>query len=115
MIPQIIGHKKSQDTRKVQRFCKERGIAFQFVNIQDGPLSPGELQKIAEAAGGYGNLIDENSKTYKQRNMAYLEFDPEEELLEHPQLLRVPIVRTDQGIAVEPRSDELARLLTGGA
>ncbi len=44
---QIFGLKKCTETRKAQRFFKERRIRFQFVNLADTGLSKGELRSVA--------------------------------------------------------------------
>lgn len=96
---QIIGTRKNADTRKCERFFKERGITYQFVDLGQRGLSPGELANIAAAAGTEA-LIDPESKSYQKRGMAYMEFDPVEELLEDPLLLRQPVVRSGKRASV---------------
>ena len=49
---QIFGTKKSSDTRKAERFFKERGIKFQFIDMKEKGLSKGEFQSVMQAAGG---------------------------------------------------------------
>ncbi len=111
MTIQLIGTKKSKETHKALRYFKERGVAFQFVDLRERSLSPGELDRIAAAAGGYQKLIDTESKAYAQRGMQYMEFDAREELREDQGLLRIPIVRGDGGIAVQPDREELKRVV----
>ncbi|MGM0674319.1 MAG: arsenate reductase family protein [Spirochaetota bacterium] len=111
MVIQLIGTKKSKATQKVERYLKERRIDFQFVDITERALSPGELDKIAHAAGGHEELVDTESKAYSKRGMQYMEFDAREELLENPELLRVPIVRSDAGVAVQPDDAGLRTLI----
>ena len=113
MIIQLIGTKKSKATQKVERYLKERGIEFQFVDLNQRALSAGELYRIAEAlgAGGHEALIDTESKAYTKRGMQYMDFDAREELLEDPGLLRVPIVRSNAGVVVQPDEGELKRLV----
>ena len=89
---QIFGTKKCQDTRKAERYFKERGIPYQFVDLTVRGLSKGELDRV-KAAVGLDNLIDRAGKEYAKRNLKYLVHDAEEELLAHPLLLRTPIVR----------------------
>lgn len=110
MTPQLIGKKKSQATKKVERFFKERRIQFQFLDVDTRALSERELESIANGVGSYEALLDETSPTYKKRGMAYMEFDPREELLERPELLKVPIVRCDSGVAVQPDDATLKEL-----
>ncbi len=90
---QIFGTKKCQDTRKAERYFKERKIPFQFVDLTVRGLSKGELDKVRAAVGGLENLIDKSGKEYAKRNLKYLVHDVEEMLLMHPLLLRTPIVR----------------------
>lgn len=89
---QIFGTAKCQDTRKAQRFFKERGIAFQYIDLAIKGLSKGELNSV-KAAVGMENLIDTQGKRYNLRNLQYLVHNVEEELLADPLLFKTPIVR----------------------
>ncbi|MFW5995041.1 MAG: arsenate reductase family protein [Spirochaetia bacterium] len=111
MTVQLFGTKKSQATKKVERFLKERGIAFQFVDINRKAPSGKELDSLAQAAGGHEALIDTSSKRYLKRGMQYMTFDAREELLDDPTLMRVPAVRCDAGVAIEPDEARLRGLL----
>jgi arsenate reductase len=92
MNVQIFGTNKCRDTRAAQRFFKERGIKFQYIDIGMKGLSKGELNSV-KASVGLGNLIDTEGKEYARLNLKYLTHDIEEELLEHPLLFKTPIVR----------------------
>ena len=59
---QIFGTKKSSDTRKAERFFKERGIKFQFADLKEKAMSKGEFQSVLQAVGGLDALIDQNCK-----------------------------------------------------
>jgi arsenate reductase-like glutaredoxin family protein len=89
---QIFGTKKCQDSRKAERYFKERGISFHYVDLTVRGLSKGELDRV-KAAVGLDNLIDKTGKEYEKRNLKYLVHNVEEMLLEHPLLLKTPIVR----------------------
>jgi len=89
---QIFGTSTCQDTRKAQRYFKERGIRFQYIDVTVKGLSKGELASV-KAAVGIDNLIDKEGKQYARRNLAYLTHNVEEELLDDPLLLKTPIVR----------------------
>ena len=89
---QIFGTLKCQETGKAQRYFKDRGVPFQFINLAEKGLSRGELNSV-KAIIGVENLIDKNSKEYNKRNLKYLTHNVEEELLNHPLLYRTPIVR----------------------
>jgi len=89
---QIIGTKKCQDTRKTERYFKERNIPYHFVDLSVRGLSKGELDKV-KGAVGLENLVDKGSKEYTKRNLKYLIHNIEEQLLAYPLLLKTPIVR----------------------
>lgn len=90
---QIIGTKKSNATKKAQRYFSDRSIDTQFVDLDERGLSRGELENIARSVGDAELLLDTESKAYKKRGMQYMAFDVLEELEEHPDLLVNPIVR----------------------
>lgn len=89
---QIFGTLKCQETRKAQRYFKERRISFQFINLAERGLSKGELNSV-KAVIRIDNLIDRDGKEYARRNLKYLAHNVEEELLKDPLLFRTPVVR----------------------
>ncbi len=101
---QIFGKLKCQDTKKAQRYFKERRIPFQFVDITRKGLSKGELNSI-KAAVGIENLIDREGKAYEEKNLKYLIHDIEEEFLKDSMLLRTPIVRNGREATVGYQPD----------
>ena len=93
---QIFGTRKCPDTRKAERFFKERRVPFQAIDLACKGPSAGELRKIANAVGGVENLIDREGKRYLNRGLKYAApTGPriEQTLLDDPLLLRTPIVR----------------------
>ena len=91
---QIYGKSKCFDTKKAQRFFKERNIKYQFVDIMRYPMSKGEYRNV-KAALGMKAMIDEKSKDFERLYIKYLaeESAIEEKLLENPGLMKTPIVR----------------------
>jgi arsenate reductase-like glutaredoxin family protein len=89
---QIFGTLKCRNTRKAQRYFKERRIPFQFVDINEKGLSRGELNSL-KAAVGIDGLINREGRAYAQKNLKYLTHDIEEELFKDPLLLNTPVVR----------------------
>jgi arsenate reductase-like glutaredoxin family protein len=89
---QIFGTKKDNDTKKALRFFKERGVNPHFRDLREKGLAKGELENIARKIP-LEELIDTEGKQFQKRGMAYMKFDIEEELLEDPLLLKMPIVR----------------------
>ena len=92
MIIQIFGTPKCKDSRKAERFFKERRIKIQFIDLRDKAISPGELRSIAQSVP-LDELLDTESRQYRARNLQYMKFDLEEELLDDPLLFKTPIVR----------------------
>jgi arsenate reductase-like glutaredoxin family protein len=94
---QIFGTRKCPDTRKAERFFKERRVPFQMIDISEKAPSPGELRKIAAAVGGVEALIDREGNRYLERGLKYAAPTGariEKALLDDPLLLRTPIVRS---------------------
>jgi len=89
---QIFGTKKCGDTRKAERFFKERGINFQFRDLAEMGIAKGELENIQRSIP-LDDLLDKESKQFKKRNLSYMVFNTEEELLGDPLLFKTPIVR----------------------
>ena len=89
---QIIGHNKCNNTKKAIRFFKERNISFHFKDITEKPVSRGELESIKRKISP-DDLIDKEAKLYKSGGYEYLDFDPEEEILEKPLLMKTPVIR----------------------
>lgn len=96
---QIFGTKKCQNTRKAERYFKERKIPVQFVDLNVRGLSQGELNKVKQVIG-LENLIDKDGKEYAKRNLKYMVHDVEEMLLTVPLLLKTPIVRNKNAVTV---------------
>ncbi len=90
---QIIIRKKCQDSRKAERFFKERGIRYFTLNLSEKALSPGELRNILRVLKPE-ELMNEQSRLYRQK-LVYMDFDYEEEFLAHPDLIRTPLVRCE--------------------
>lgn len=92
MQVQIMGTRKSNDTKKALRFFSERRIESHFRDLSEKGLSRGEFENICRSVDP-NDLIDRDSQRYKRRGMAYMEFDPVEEILDDPLLIKMPVVR----------------------
>ncbi|MGH7306818.1 MAG: arsenate reductase family protein [Candidatus Rokuibacteriota bacterium] len=99
---QIFGFMDCQDTRKAQRFFKERGVTVHFVDLEERPAARGELRRFAEKFGA-GPLIDREGARYKALGLRVAGDSPErllERALTEPRLLRTPLVRCGGRVAV---------------
>ncbi len=92
---QIFGTKKSAETRKAERFFKERGIKFQSVDLKEKGLSKGEFQSVSQAVGGLDAMIDQDCKD--KDLLAMIKYiaaeDRVEKVMENQTVLKQPIVR----------------------
>lgn len=96
---QIFGTKKCNDTKKAQRFFKERGIKFQFIDLTQKAMSKGEFNSVCSALGSMDKVIDQTKEEYV--NVKYLLPDAQiEKILETPSLFRTPIVRDGKNVTV---------------
>jgi len=104
---QIFGKAKCFDTKKAERFFKERKIKFQSVEILKYGISKGEYTSVRSSVGGADALIDENSKEYEELFIKYLASKDavEEKLLENPGLFKTPIVRNGKRATVGYRPE----------
>lgn len=92
---QIFGTKKCNDTKKAQRYFKERGIKFQFIDLSEKEMSKGEFRGVSQKVGGIDAMINENCKDKDALALVkYISEDErEEKLLANQQVLKTPIVR----------------------
>ncbi len=93
MNVQIFGKAKCFDTKKAQRYFKERNLKVQYIDLGKKAMSRGELLSVMQAVGGLSALVD--SSHPDAALLSYLAYDEDklEKLLENPKLLRTPIVR----------------------
>lgn len=100
---QLFATKKCADSRKAERFFKERGVKLHVVDLAQKGMSLGELRNVAAQVGGIEALIDREGKRYVERGLKYAApTGPriEQMLAEDPLLLRTPIVRFDRRATV---------------
>lgn len=99
---QIFGTKKSFDSKKAERYFKERGIKYQFIDMKEKGLSKGEFNAVCQAVGGYEKLIDPDCRDKDLLALIrYIaEEDRAEKILENQKILKVPIVRNGKQAAI---------------
>jgi arsenate reductase-like glutaredoxin family protein len=86
------------DSRKAERFFKERGIKLHVVDLAQKGMSAGELRNVASRVGGMEALIDREGKRYVEKGLKYAApTGPRIEamLVDDPLLLRTPIIRSE--------------------
>ena len=92
---QIFGTKKCNDTKKAERYFKERGIKYQFVDMKEKGMSKGEFISVAEKNGGIDNMLNSNAKD--KDPLARIQYAADEDklmtVLENQQIIKTPVVR----------------------
>jgi len=96
---QIFGKTKCFDTKKAERYFKERKIKFQRIDLISIGMSKGEFTSIRSAVG-LGAMIDD--KAAGAEIISYLAYDADKEakLLENPAFIKTPIVRNGKKATV---------------
>jgi len=96
---QIFGKKKCFDTKKAERYFKERRIKFQNIDLARYGMSRGEFDSVKRAVG-LENLIDPNAPGAEMLPYLAYDADREEKLLDDPGMIRTPIVRNGKQATV---------------
>ena len=99
---QIFGKSKCFDTKKAERWFKERRIKFQAIDLNRFGMSGKEFDSVLRAVGGIDNLIDWNGKSQEITNMKYMDdkVAKEDKVFDDPSLMRTPIVRNGKQATV---------------
>ena len=96
---QIFGKSKCFDTKKAERFFKERRIRYQFVDILKYGMSMGELKSVAKAVG-LDALVNKEDQDYPVYQ--YLATDEARlaKLYDIPDMIKTPVVRNGRSATV---------------
>lgn len=99
---QIFGTKKCSDTRKAERFFKERRIKYQLIDMKEKGMSRGEFNSIKQTVGGLDKIIDGNARD--KDLLILLEYlsdgDKEEKIFENQSVIKTPVVRNGKKATV---------------
>jgi arsenate reductase-like glutaredoxin family protein len=108
---QIFGVKNSPATRAAERFFKERRVTIHMVDLKQRPMSPGEIKRFLDRYGWSG-LLDTEGKSYEDAGLKYLRVSDSEllgRIERDPKLLRLPLVRGSNKLAVGQDEDSWKR------
>ena len=95
---QIFGKAKCFDTKKAERYFKERGIKYQSVDILQKGLSKGELNSVLNKLGIQALVSEKSDEYHLFRHLnSEAQFG---KLLECPKLYKTPIVRNGKNATV---------------
>ena len=101
---QIYGKSKCFDTKKAERYFKERQIKFQRIDIIGVGMSKGELASVKTAVG-LDALVDETAPGAEILKYLAYDADKEEKLLENPAFIKTPVVRNGKSATVGYRPE----------
>jgi len=97
---QIFGSSKSFDSKKAERWFKERRIKYQYIDLPRKGFSPREYQSV-KAKTGFEALVNTKCRAYEELYMQYITKEAAEaKLLEYPELFNTPIVRNGKEATV---------------
>lgn len=96
---QIFGKAKCFDTKKAERYFKERRIKYQFVDILKFGMSRGEITSVKNAVG-LGAMVDTTDQDYPLYQYLASTDAKLEKLYEEPYLIKTPIVRNGKKATV---------------
>ena len=99
---QIFGKSKCFDTKKAERYFKERRIKYQYVDLLRYGLSGKEFDAVLRGVGGIDNLIDWEGKAAQITLMRYMDDAraKEDKVFDNPALMKTPIVRNGKAVTV---------------
>ena len=101
---QIFGKPKCFDTKKAERYFKERRIKYQYIDLKKFGISRGELASVLRSVK-LEELLDEKHPDFPLvQYLAYPE-DKIEKALEDCTLLKTPIVRNGKQATVGYQPD----------
>lgn len=102
---QIFGSSKCFDTKKAERWFKERRVKYQYIDLPKKGFSAGEYRSIRQKLS-FDDLVNTKCRAYQDLYMAYITPDAaEEKLFENPQLFHTPIVRNGKQVTVGYRPE----------
>ena len=104
---QIFGTKKCFDTKKAERYFKERGIKYQLIDMKEKGMSQGEFNSVKQALGGVNVMV--NTACKDKEAMSRIQFvsaiNKEKRVFEFQQLIKTPIVRNGKKATVGYQPD----------
>ena len=104
---QIFGTRKCFDTKKAERYFKERNIKYQFIDLKEKGMSKGEFTSVKQAVGGLDAMLDDKCKD--KDLLALIKYiaeeDKEEKILENQRALKTPIVRNGKNATIGYQPD----------
>lgn len=104
---QIFGTKKCFDTKKAERYFKERKVKYQLIDMKEKGMSKGEYNSVKQSVGSLEAMVNEQCKD--KETLALIQYiaaeDRDEKVLENQQVLKTPIVRNGKQATIGYQPD----------
>lgn len=99
---QIFGKSKCFETKKAERYFKERRIKYQSIDLKKFGMSGREFESVLSAVGGVDLLIDWGNKSPEISLMKYMDDSraKEDKIFDQPHLMKTPVVRNGKQATV---------------
>ena len=99
---QIFGKNKCFDTKKAERYFKERRIKYQYIDLNRYGMSGKEFDSVLRGVGGIDNLVDWDGKSQEITLMKYMDDKraKEDKVFDDPMLMKTPVVRNGKQATV---------------
>jgi Spx/MgsR family transcriptional regulator len=99
MSPKIYGIKTCDTVRKALKFLRERGVAFEFVDLKKEPVDCDTIDRWLEKVE-IGTLFNRRGTKYRTLKLKELNLDEvgmREWLCKENLLIKRPVIETEEG------------------
>ena len=96
---QIWGRAKCFDSKKAERWFKERRIKYQYIDILKYGMSRGEITSVKNAVG-LDNMVNTDDQDYPLFQYLATNEAKLDKLYEVPELIKTPVVRNGKQATV---------------
>jgi Spx/MgsR family transcriptional regulator len=109
-MTRLYGLANCDTCRKARKWLDRFGVAHVFVDYREQPPTPEMLAEWKEQVGGWDLMVNKSSTTW--RNLSPHRKTPGSDaewrllLREYPQLIRRPVVVTDDGVVSQGFADK---------
>lgn len=99
---QIFGRSKCFDSKKAERYFKERRIKYQYIDLDRFGMAGREFDSVLRAVGGIDRLIDWDGRSNEITLMKYMDDAraKEDKVFDDPSLMKTPVVRNGKQATV---------------
>ena len=105
----LYGLSNCDTCRKARKWLDRFSVAHHFIDYREQPQSPATLSEWKEQVGGWDLMVNKSSTTWRNLSPHRKRLGSDAEWIvlvrEYPQLIRRPVVVTDDGVVSQGFSD----------